>query len=149
VTSGRRAAVLAIFLVGCGLKNAPIAPERVRPMPPGKLAAGSVADGVRLTWRRPVAYTGGGRMRDLGRFEIERAATPTGPFVRVGTLTLADQQRFRQQRDLEWTDHEVVRGGDYAYRVIAFTVDGTRSAPSSVVQIHYLPATDARPRDAR
>ena len=149
MTGGRRAAVLAIALGACGLKNDPVAPQLVRPTPPAKLAAGAATDGVRLTWRRPVAYTGGGRMRDLGRFEVERAPAPTGPFVLVGTLTLADQQRFRQQRDLEWTDHDVERGGDYAYRVIAFTVDGTRSAPSSVVQIHYLPAAAAAPRDGR
>jgi len=149
VTHGRRAAVLAIVLVACGLKNAPVAPELVRPTPPAKLAATAVGDGIRLTWRRPVAYTGGGRMRDLGRFEIERAPAPTGPFVLVGTLTLADQQRFRQQRDLEWTDHDVERGGDYAYRVIAFTLDGARSAPSSVAQAHYLPAAAATPHDAR
>jgi hypothetical protein len=145
----RRAAVLAIALAACGLKSAPVAPELVRPLPPTKLAAGAVGDGVRLTWRRPVAYTGGGRMRDLGRFEIERAPAAAGPFARVGTLTLADQQRFRQQRELEWTDHDVERSGEYAYRVIAFTLDGSQSAPSSVAQIRYLPPPAHAPSESR
>lgn len=138
---GGRAAALACVLVlaACGLKNDPVAPELVRPLPPAKLAAAPVRDGVELRWRRPTAYAGGGRMRDLGGFDVERAAVATGPFSKVGTLTLADQQRFRQQRDLAWTDREVEPGTEYVYRVIAFTTDGSRSAPSPPVTIRYAP----------
>ena len=144
---GRRAAALALVLAACGLKNDPVAPELVRPLPPAKLAAASTRDGVELRWRRPTAYTGGGRMRDLSGFDVERAAGAAGPFAKVGTLALGDQQRFRQERDLAWTDREVEHGTEYVYRVIAFTTDGSRSVPSTSVRIRYVPPSPAASRD--
>jgi hypothetical protein len=137
------APAIAVALAACGLKNAPVAPELVRPLPPAKVTAAPARDGVRLSWRRPAAYTGGGRMRDLGGFDIERAAGAGGSFIRTGTLALADQQRFRQVRTLEWTDHAVEPGTVYVYRVIAFTLDGARSAPSAPIEVRY-----DRPRPA-
>ena len=144
---GLWAAAVAVALAACGLKNDPVAPELVRPLPPGKLTARSTRDGVELRWRRPTTYTGGGRMRDLGGFDVERAATVAGPFAKVGTLALTDQQRFRQQRDLAWTDREVEPGTDYVYRVTAFTTEGSRSAPSSPVQIRYAAPPSASSGD--
>jgi hypothetical protein len=141
--------LLAGAVVACGLKNAPVPPELVRPLPPAKITATAVRGGVQLRWRRPTQYTGGGRMRDLDRFDIERAPGAAGPFALAGTLTLADQQRFRQQRDLEWTDREVQPGATYAYRVIAHTVDGSRSVASPPVVIRYDPAHGAAPAITR
>lgn len=144
-----RALALAGVLAGggCGLKNDPVPPEMVRPTPPAKVAATATADGVELRWRRPTAYTGGGRMRDLRGFDVERAATADGPFATVGTTTLEDQQRFRQERAMSWIDRGAERGRTYAYRVIAFTVDGSRSDPSPPVEIRYVPPRE-RPADA-
>jgi fibronectin type III domain protein len=148
VRRGLRAAAVAVALAACGLKNNPVAPELVRPLAPAKVTAASTRDGVELRWRRPTAYTGGGRMRDLAGFDVERAAVTAGPFAKVGTLALTDQQRFRQQRDITWTDREVEPGTEYVYRVIAFTTDGSRSAPSSPVQIRYAhPSPAASPGD--
>ena len=146
---GWRAAALAITLAGCGLKSDPVAPELVRPMPPAKLSAKSVRDGVELHWRRPTDYTGGKRMRDLGGFDIERAPASGTPFTKVGTLSLSDQQRFRQQRDISWTDPDVAPGTEYLYCVIAFTTDGTRSDRSPVVHVRYTPPPPAASKPAK
>jgi hypothetical protein len=78
-------------------------------------------------------------MRDLGGFDIERAPASGSPFTKVGTLTLSDQQRFRQQRDISWVDPNVVAGSEYLYCVIAFTTDGSRSDRSDVVRVRYTP----------
>jgi hypothetical protein len=85
-------------------------------------------------------------MRDLAGFEIERAPATSAPFARVERLDLTDQQRFRPQRDLEWTDPNVVAGEQYVYRVISFTKDGGRSAPSPLVTIRHEPRTGASER---
>jgi hypothetical protein len=146
VRHGLRAAAVAVALAACGLKNDPVAPELVRPLPPAGLKASSTRDGVELRWRRPTAYTGGGRMRDLGGFDVERAAEVAGPFTKIGMLTLTDQQRLRQEHDLTWTDREVEPGTDYVYRVIAFTTDGSRSAPSSTARIRYAHPSSAASR---
>lgn len=140
---GWRAAALAIALAACGLKNDPVAPELVRPTPPVRLSAKSVKDGVELRWRRPTQYTGGARMRDLGGFDIERAPASGTPFTKVGTLSLSDQQRFRQQRDMSWTDPNVEPGAEYLYCIIAYTADGSRSDRSDVVHVRYTPPPPA------
>jgi hypothetical protein len=144
------AAALGLGLVAaCGLKSSPVAPQLVQPTPPASVHAASVRAGVRLSWRRPVRYTGGGRMRDLEGFEIDRAPTPSGPFARVERIDLTDQQRFRPQRDLEWTDPNVIVGEQYVYRVISVTVDGDRSAPSPLVTIRHDPRATAAERTPR
>jgi hypothetical protein len=149
VRSGWRAAALAITVAACGLKSDPIAPELVRPSPPAKVSASSVHDGVELRWRRPTAYTGGKRMRDLAGFDIERAPASGSPFTKVGTLTLSDQQRFRQQRDISWTDPNVVPGTEYLYCVIAFTADGSHSDRSPVAHVRYTPPPPAASKPAK
>ena len=104
--------------------------------------AGAVADGVRLTWQRPLRYSGGQRMNDLDHFVIDRApaeaARPT--FVHVGRFDLDDQTRFRKERHIEWVDHDVVPGGRYLYRVLAITLDGYESAPAGPVSVQYRAA---------
>src|SRR5439155_352815 len=78
---------LACALPACGRKSRPVAPELVEPETVENLAAIATPDGVRLSWLRPTRYTGGGRMNDLGSFEIERApgegAAPA--FAKIGT----------------------------------------------------------------
>jgi hypothetical protein len=124
----------ALACGACGQKNRPVAPELVRPEAPGELAATAVADGVKVSWLRPLRYSGGQRMNDLGGFTIERASGDAN-FVKAGTLQLEDQTRFRKERRLEWVDHEVQPGTRYLYRVIAVTLDGYRSAPAGPVSV--------------
>ena len=130
---------LACALPACGRKSRPVAPETVEPEAVENLAAIATPEGVRLSWLRPTRYTGGGRMNDLGGFEIERApgegAAPE--FVKIGTVTLEDQQRFRKERRLEWVDKDVQSGERYRYRVTAVTLDRYRSAPAGPVSLRY------------
>ena len=129
----------ALLLGACGRKAPPVAPELVRPEPPEDLTAAIVAEGVRLTWQRPLRYSGGQRMNDLDHFVIDRApaeaARPT--FAHIGRLDLEDQTRFRKERHLEWVDHDAVRGSSYLYRVVAVTRDGSESAPVGPLEVHY------------
>jgi len=129
----------ALLLAACGRKAPPVAPELVRPEPAEDLTATIVADGVRLTWQRPLRYSGGQRMNDLDHFVIDRApAEAARPvFAHVGRLDLEDQTRFRKERHLEWIDHDVVRGSSYLYRVVAVTRDGSQSAPAGPVEVEY------------
>ena len=130
---------LACALPACGRKAPPVAPQLVEPEAVENLAAIATPDGVRLSWLRPTRYTGGGRMNDLGSFEIERApggdAAPL--FAKIGTVTLEDQQRFRKERRLEWVDKDVRPGERYRYRVTAVTLDRYRSAPAGPVDVRY------------
>ena len=132
----------ALVLAACGRKAPPLPPELVRPEPAEDLVAAVVADGVRLTWQRPLRYSGGQRMNDLDHFVIDRApaeaARPT--FVHVGRFDLDDQTRFRKERHIEWVDHDVVPGGRYLYRVLAITLDGYESAPAGPVSVQYRAA---------
>jgi predicted small lipoprotein YifL len=143
----RRALValgLALGLAACGRKGPPVAPELVRPEPPERLAATAVPDGVRLTWLRPMRYSGGGRMHDLRGFLIERAPGPEAPFARVGVLELDDQTRFRRERRLEWLDRDVRPGEPYRYRVTALTLDGDRSPPAGPVGVRPAAPEETR-----
>jgi hypothetical protein len=126
---------------GCGNKTPIQPPGLVQPRPPMSLEARSTPSGVALTWGRPSTYTGGRRMNDLAGFEIWRTPVGGGPeeTLRVGTLTLNDQERFRQERKLEWIDTAAVPDTDYSYIVIAFTFDGYRSAPAGPVEGRFSP----------
>jgi hypothetical protein len=148
----RAALVLAALVVlpACGRKGRPIAPELVRPETPEALTAIGTSDGVRLTWLRPLRYSGGQRMNDLGGFVIERAAPGEGgaaAFAKVGTLELEDQTRFRKERRLEWVDKSVQPGQRYLYRVTAVTLDGYRSVPAGPIALTFggPPASERTP----
>jgi hypothetical protein len=141
------ALILAAALpIACGHKGPVIAPQLVRPEAPEAFAAVSTPDGVRLTWLRPLHYSGGGRMNDLDRFEIERAvATESGKpeYTKVGELTLDDQHRFRKERRIEWIDKMAVPGTKYRYRVTAVTLDRYRSTPAGPVTVQYGPPAES------
>ena len=138
---------LALALPACGRKARPVPPELVRPDPPENLSAIVTPDGVRLTWLRPLRYSGGGRMNDLGGFAIERAPGEGGPpeFRKVGTVTVADQDRFRKERRIEWLDKDVRPGERYLYRVIAVTLDHYKSPAAGPVSVRFGPGPSAPP----
>jgi hypothetical protein len=153
VSAGR--ARLALLLAGalavaggaCGNKTRVRPPELVQPKPPTSLVARSTKSGVVLTWRRPGEYTGGGRMNDLGGFDVERApAEGAAGFVRVGRIELDDQTRFRPQRTITWTDTTASPGARYRYRVIAFTLDGYESAAAGPVRVEFDPGAAPPPQ---
>jgi hypothetical protein len=132
----------------CGNKTPVRPPGMIQPRPPTSLGARSTPTGVALGWRRPVTYSGGGRMNDLGGFDIDRAPAGGGPndYLRVGTMTLEDQERFRQDRSLEWTDTTAVPDTRYSYRVTAFTLDGYFSEPAFVVLFSPSKAPREKPK---
>jgi hypothetical protein len=135
--------VLALALAfACGRKAPPVAPQLVQPEPAESLAGMSTPEGVRLTWLRPLRYSGGGRMNDLEGFDVERATEGDTPsvFFKVGEVTLTDQTRFHKERRIEWIDTTAVRGAKYLYRVTAKTLDGYRSPAAAVVVQYGAPA---------
>jgi hypothetical protein len=143
-----RSVLLALCIAAaCGTRSRPLPPELVQPEPPTDLVAKSVPDGVRLSWRRPTKYSGGKHMRDLQGFEIERATGADSlDFARVGTVELTDQTRFRKEHTGEWTDTSVTPGTTYRYRVVAYTLDGYRSAPGGPLTIdHRVPRAPPEP----
>jgi hypothetical protein len=128
--------------IACGRKGPVVAPQLVRPEAPEALAAVSTPDGVRLTWLRPLHYTGGGRMNDLDHFDIERTVeTESGKpeYENAGEVKLDDQHRFRKERRIEWIDKTAVPGTKYVYRVTAVTIDRYRSASAGPVTVQYGP----------
>jgi hypothetical protein len=138
--------VVLLATAACGVRNQPLAPELVQPEPPSALVAKSLAEGVRLTWRRPLKDSGGKSMRDLQGFDIERAdGGESVDYTHVGTFELTDQTRFQKERVISFTDTSAVANATYRYRIIAYTLDGYRSAPSeSLVVTHRVsPATAA------
>lgn len=137
MTRALRILAALILLAACGRKGPPVAPELVQPRSPGALTAASIADGVRLVWQRPLTYTSGRHMNDLGQFLVDRAAGEGADFVRVGVIELDDRLRFRKERRLEWVDHDVIQEERYLYRVTAETIDGYRSRPAGPVSIRY------------
>ena len=89
-------------------------------------------------------------MRDLAGFDIERATgVDTLEFTHVGSVELTDQTRFQQERKVEWTDPSATTGTTYRYRIVAYTMDGYRSAPAGPVTIEHTPGRRRTPRRRR
>jgi len=134
------AALLAVLLLAaCGNKTPPLPPEVVSPREPTNLAGTPTTGGVLLVFRRPTETVGGRRMNDVGGFLIERSAEDGVQFVQIGDFQLTDEQRYRQDRRLEWTDATAVPGETYLYRVIAYTLDGYHSTPAGPIKVTFTP----------
>jgi hypothetical protein len=141
------AALAAILLAGCGVKSPPIPPERAVPERIVGLDATSQKNGVLLSWERPDETAGGGKLRDLGSFEVERAEN-SGPFEDLIEIPVTDQDRFQQQRRFSYLDAGAQVGHHYRYQVISSTVDSYRSDPSNEAEItHELPKPPPNPED--
>ncbi|HZY59339.1 MAG TPA: hypothetical protein VFE56_06220 [Candidatus Binataceae bacterium] len=123
-----------LLYAGCGIKSRPLPPEEVRPQRITDLVAVSVPTGIRIRWSRPEHYTGGGRMRDLGRFEILRASGGELPAV-ITQVSVTDLQRFRQQHHFSFVDTDTEIGHRYRYLVVSITTDGYESLPSNQAEI--------------
>ncbi len=124
-------------MAACGRKAPPRPPEDVAPKTIADLAATNTAEGIRLSWSRPLTYMDETRMPDLAGFIVERAigTTPPAAFKKVSLLEVGDRDRFRQEKHFQYVDPEVVPGTDYRYRVVSFTLDRYFSAPSNIVTI--------------
>jgi hypothetical protein len=145
ISAGALAA--SIFAIGCGVKSPPIAPERAVPERIVGLSATSEKNGVLLSWERPDHTAGGGKMRDLGSFEIDRAEN-SGAFQALIEIPVTDQDRFQQQRKFTYLDGGAEAGHRYRYQVISSTLDSYRSDPSNEAEItHELPKPPPNPAD--
>jgi hypothetical protein len=129
---------------GCGRKGAPRPPDLVRPRTVRHLSARPGAEGIRLTWTRPTETVDGTDMPDLDGFVVERAETSSDSeesaalaFATVATIHLDDRERFSRIRVVRYDDRTVTVGRTYAYRVVAFTLDGYTSQPSRVVRARW------------
>ncbi len=131
--------LLTLSGLACGRKGPPRPPEDVLPQTISDLSAANVTDGVQLSWRRPLTYTDGSRMTDLGGFVIERAigTEPRAAFQRLSVLAVSDRDRFRQVKQFEYVDRDSVPESTYQYRVVSFTLDRYFSEPSNVVIITH------------
>ncbi|HVA81681.1 MAG TPA: hypothetical protein VNF29_12215, partial [Candidatus Binataceae bacterium] len=102
---------------------------------------------IRLTWGRPITYTGGSTMRDLGSFLIMRASTQS-PYQEVGRVEVTDQNRFQQQREFTYLDRGAVLGQGYSYEVISMTTGGYKSLPSNeVTLVRSIPPPPPNPEN--
>ncbi len=124
----------ALTYLGCGMKSHPQPPSAVRPQRIADLQAVSVSNGIRIRWSRPERYSGGARMRDLGKFEILRAIGG-GPPQLLADIPVTDLQRFRQQRHFTYLDTDTEIGRRYRYQIISMTTDGYESLPSNQAEI--------------
>ncbi len=134
-----------LTLPACGRKTMVRPPELVAPETIDSLAATNVAEGIRVTWRRPVKYADGTRMSDLGAFRVERT-TGGAPFSPLATVAVTDRDRFQRARRFRWLDTATTVGETYQYRVISFTTDGYASQPSNIVTIARAVPTPAPTR---
>jgi len=141
------AALGALLLTGCGVKSPPIPPERAVPERIVGLDATAEKNGVQLSWERPDQTAGGGKLRDLGSFEVERAEN-TSEFQQLIEIPVTDQDRFQQQRKFTYLDAGAQVGHHYRYQVISSTLDGYRSDPSNEAEITYhLPEPPPNPEN--
>ncbi len=111
------------------------------------LEASAQKHGVMLSWERPDRTAGGGRLRDLGTFEIDRAEN-TGAFRQLTDVPVTDQDRFQQQRQFTYLDSSAEVGHQYRYQVFSSTLDAYRSDPSNEAEITYqLPKPPPNPEN--
>lgn len=128
------ASLACILWLGCGVKSPPIPPQQAMPEKIVDLSAVSQKGGILLSWGRPERYAGGKDMKDLGRFEIDRAQG-IDKYQPVAEIPVTDRDRFQKQRRFTWLDGTAELGQTYSYRLISVTEDGYRSDPSNSSEV--------------
>jgi hypothetical protein len=127
-------AAMAIAMApGCGSKSRPIPPELTHPDRVNDLAAKPDPKGIRLTWSRPMKYSGGATLKDLAGFRLLRAEGK-GDLTEIAELPVTDQERFQKVRRFAYVDTTAKMDHSYRYMMIAETADGYQSDPSNVVE---------------
>jgi len=128
------AAVMAIAMApGCGAKDRPIPPELTHPERINDLSAKPDPKGIRLTWSRPMKYSGGAALKDLAGFRLMRAEG-AGSLIELAELPVTDQERFQKVHRFVYVDTTAQMGRSYRYMMVAETADGYQSDPSNLVQ---------------
>ena len=129
--------LLAASLLACGRAAPPRPPEDVAPQTISDLSATNVAEGIQLSWSRPLNYADGNRMTDLGGFIVERAVgtEPRAAFRRLTVLEVSDRDRFRQLKHFQYLDGDTNADTAYQYRLVSSTLDRYLSKPSNIVTI--------------
>lgn len=128
------AAAMAIAMASaCGAKSRPIPPELTHPDRVNDLAAKPDPKGIRLTWSRPMKYSGGAALKDLAGFRLLRAEGD-GSLADLAELPITDQERFQKVHRFAYVDTTAQMGHSYRYTMIAETSDGYQSEPSNVVE---------------
>ena len=145
--SAAAALLASIFVLGCGVKSPPVPPQQAVPERIVGLDATSQKNGILLSWERPERTAGGGKMRDLGSFEVDRAEN-TGGFRPLVEIPVTDLDRFQQQRKFTYLDGGAEVGHHYRYQVISSTLDAYRSDPSNEAEItRQLPKPPPNPEN--
>lgn len=132
-------------LVGCGTKGDPRAPELAVPETIRDLKARAEANGVVLTWSRPLRYVDGKELRDLAGFVIFRKDVSRScldcpvPYRERTTVNVEDQQKFVKKKSYAYIDQELNPQTIYRYRVFSQLTDGSLSDPSNEVEVAWRP----------
>ncbi len=134
VKFGRNAAlgaVLAVALIvaACGLRTAPRPVEDTAPIIEGSVETTTVGGTVVVRWPRAQKSADGKRLYDLAAFVVERSRDG-GPFERVATINVIDQEKIRRRSKFEYRD-ETPGAGALAYRVRAVCADGQEGPPTA------------------
>ncbi len=127
--------VLLLTAAACARRSPVRPPEDVIPTMIDNLSAKREPDGISLSWSRPTEYAGGGRMSDLGGFEVQRAVDAATEFETIATVGVDDLARFRQRKRFTYVDRGIAGGSTGRYRVVSFTLDRYVSEPSNEVVI--------------
>jgi hypothetical protein len=144
------AAVVAIAIgLGCGAKSRPIPPELTHPDRVNDLSAKPDPKGIRLTWSRPMKYSGGKALKDLAGFRLLRSEGGES-LTELAELPISDQERFQKVRRFAYVDTTAQMGHSYRYMMITETSDGYQSDPSNVVlQTRTKPVPPLTPENFR
>jgi len=139
-----RLILIGSLVLGCGVKSAPVPPQLLYPARISDLHASADANGINLTWSRPMHYASGHSMHDLGSFVLLRSQGHQ-PFQPLIELPVTDQERFVPQRKFSYLDGETEVGNSYRYEVVSRTTDGYTSAPSNKVEFTRIWPKPAKP----
>jgi hypothetical protein len=153
------AALIAVALAACGLKGAPVAPERRLPQPVVDLRGLVREGGIELTWSVPRRRVDKTRLLDPGDARVFRtddagagdpkpallADNRIAGYVGIGTIRLADPPSALVSPDgrVVFTDsRDLVVGRRYTYVVVTTDIQGRTSPPSPRLTLMFLAAPE-------